>query len=277
MAKLLKPMVVVLLVLSIASLVLGYMLFGQREEIKGRTQLLENTAMEIAGGLHYDQLERGHMLTFDSRMRSALGALSSHAAHTQQTLLDTQQDLQNTRLDLEQTQEDLRITQENLDQSRRRVASLEGEVEQQRAEIARTRREVEQLTRDRDNLQARINDFEVQVASLQEEIIEKTDIIAEHEELIARYEAELYQDEAQIGTPEGLAGAILFVNSDWNFVILDVGSTHGLSLHTEMLVHRNDDLIGRVRVSNVKDAFSIAEILPTWQQAPLREGDHVLF
>ncbi len=278
MAKLLKPMVVVLLVLGIASLVLGIMLFGQREEVKGRTQLLENTAMEIASGLHYDELRRTHLLEYDTRMRNALGQLSTHAAATQQDLLDTRQDLQNTILDLEQTEEELRVTQNALEESRNRVAQLEGTVETQRAEIARINRQVDELERTRDSLQARIDDMELQIAQLEEEGLEKDDQIAEMEELIARYEAELFpDDDGQIGTPVGLAGSILLVNPDWNFVILNIGSEQGLSLNTEMLVHRDDDLIGRVRVINVKEAFAIADILPRWQLSPLQEGDHVVF
>lgn len=277
MAKLLKPMVAVLLVLSIASLVLGYMLFGQREIIKGRTQLLENTTLRVASGLHFDNFQRSHLLTLDSNMSNQLVRLSTHAADTRQNLLDTQQDLENTRLDLEQTQEVLRVTEENLERTRRQVAQLETDLADERAEVARVRRQAEQLERDRASLQARIDDFEIQVAQLEETQLEMADIIAEHEELIAQYEAELFQDEAQIGTPSGLSGAIVLVNSDWNFVVLDVGTAQGLSMNTEMHVHRNDELVGRVRVSIVKDAFAVAEILPAWQQAPLQEGDHVLF
>ena len=48
MAKLLKSLVVVLLVLAIAALTLGNMLFLQREELKGRTQKLELAVMQMA-------------------------------------------------------------------------------------------------------------------------------------------------------------------------------------------------------------------------------------
>lgn len=277
MAKLLKPMVVVLLVLSIASLVLGIMLFGQREEVKGRTQLLENTAMEIARGLHYDDLQRLHLLEYDTRMRNALGQLSTHAADTQQDLLDTRQDLENTLLDLEQTEEELRITQENLEASQRRVEQLEAQVEGLRSDVARLEREVSDLERARDSLQAQVDDLEIQVVQLEEEGLEKDDQIAELEDLVARYEAELYPDDDQIGTPEGLEGSILIVNADWNFVILDIGEEQGLSLNTEMLVHRDDNLVGRVRVINVKETFAIADILTSWTVVPLEEGDHVVF
>jgi hypothetical protein len=46
----------------------------------------------------------------------------------------------------------------------------------------------------------------------------------------------------------------------------------GLAPTTEMLVHRSDSLVGKVRISNVKDHMSIAEIVTDWEQAPSRRA-----
>lgn len=276
MAKLLKPMVVVLLILSIASLVLGIMVFNEREVIKGRTQRLEKATDDIARSLHYENLDRQALMNYD-QMGNVLNRLNVHAALTWQELQDTIQDLANTRLDLEQTREELRVTQNNLQIAEQRIVRLEEDLSERTAELARANQQVAQLERDKAGLQSRVDDLELNVARIEEEKLEMAEIIADQKSLIEEYEAELFADESIIGTPEGLAGQVLVVNPDWNFVVLDVGSEHGLSLNTEMLVHRNDELVGRVRVSNVKKFIAVAEILGDWQQAPLREGDHVLF
>ncbi len=276
MAKLLKPMVIVLLVLSVASLVLGIMLFNEREVIKGRTQRLENAAAEFARSLHYDNLDRQALMDYD-RMDTALNRLNVHAALTWQELQDTIQDLANTRLDLEQTREELRITQNRLEAAEQRIVRLEDDLSERTAELARANQQISQLERDKASLQSRIDDFELQVARMEEEQLEMAETIADQQSLIEEYEAELFADESVIGTPPGLSGQLLVVNPDWNFVVMNVGSEDGLSLNTEMLVHRDDVLVGRVRVSSVRKQYAVADILEDWKQFPLQEGDHVLF
>jgi len=48
MAKLLKGLVVMLLAVSAVALVLSFMLFQKREELKGRTQILEGVTAALA-------------------------------------------------------------------------------------------------------------------------------------------------------------------------------------------------------------------------------------
>ena len=55
MAKALKPLVIILLLLSITSLTLGILLFGKREVLKGRTQKLEQSVLALASSLNAAQ------------------------------------------------------------------------------------------------------------------------------------------------------------------------------------------------------------------------------
>ena len=276
MAKLLKPLVIVLLVLSIAALVLGVMLFNEREVIKGRTQRLEDAAMQIAGSLQYDDVSRQQLMDYD-RMQSALNRLNSHAGVTIQNLEDTRQDLENTRLDLEETREELQVTQSRLEAAEQRADRFERDLETRTSELARANQDVQRLEREKGALQSRVDDFEIQVARMEEEQLELREQITDQQALIEEYEEELFRDDTVIGTPEGLTANIVVVKEDWNFVVIDVGSEDGLSLNTEMLVHRDDELVGRIRITAVKDVYAIADILRDWEQETLKEGDHVLF
>lgn len=276
MAKLLKPMVILLLVLSIAALVLGVMLFSEREIIKQRTQTLENRVMDVAASLRYEEITAEQLMDPD-RMDAALNRLNVHAGLTYQELQDTIQDLANTRLQLEETREELRVTQNRLEAAEEQIASLQDTLAERTAELARANQQIAQLERDKDALQGRIDELDLRVAQLEEENLELVDTIAEQQARIEDYERELFEDEASIGTPEGLSGRILVVMPEWNFVILDIGTEEGLSIHTEMLVHREDALVGRVRVSSVERELAIAEIMKDWETDQLREGDHVLF
>lgn len=276
MAKLLKPMVVLLLVLSVAALVLGIMLFSEREVIKTRTKTLESSVMDVAGSLRYDDIQSEELMDVE-RMDAALNRLDVHAGLTYQDLEDTRQDLADMREQRDAARADLRVAQEQLEAAEEQVAQLQDDVAERTAELARANQQVSQLEREKDGLQARMDDMEMRMAEMEEENLELAERIAEQQALIADYEGELFDDDAAIGTPEGLSGRILVVMPEWNFVVLDIGSEQGLSLQTEMLVHRDEKLIGRVRVSSVENELAVAEIMTDWQLDPLQEGDHVLF
>lgn len=278
MARLLQIMVIVLLLLGIGALVMGIMVFNEREVIKGRTQSLEQNAVAVARSLHFDGLTRQDQLMDFTTLPTVLNSLNVHAGLTWQELQDTIQDLANTRLDLEQTREELRVTQGQLEDARQQIVQLRDDLAERTAELARANQQIATLEREKNTMQARIDDFEVQVATLEEEKMEMAETIEDQRIQIAELEAIAYPEiEGAVGTPPGLSGEIMVVNPEWNFVVLNVGSEQGLSVHTEMLVHREDHLVGRVRVSSVKTQNAIAEIMTDWQQAPLREGDHVLF
>ncbi len=55
MGKLLRVLVVIFLILSIGALALGIMLFGQREQLKGRTQKLERTLIALGPTLEAEE------------------------------------------------------------------------------------------------------------------------------------------------------------------------------------------------------------------------------
>ncbi len=274
MAKLLKPLVITLFLLSIISLVLGIILFSQREMLKGRTQRLEQSVMEVSRSLHFDDIRLEQLQDYD-RMQGALRRLNVAAQNTYQELQDTIQDLANTRLDLEQTRSELARTRNDLEAANERVARLDREVQEQRAELAQQSDQINRLERERSSLQARLDDLEIELSQERDRARELEINLAEAEDEIRQLSEELYPEIVE--TPEGLTGRILVVNPEWNFVILDIGREHGLGREIEMLVHRDDELIGKVRISKVEHEMAIAEILGDWQQQPIREGDHVLF
>ncbi len=79
-----------------------------------------------------------------------------------------------------------------------------------------------------------------------------------------------------IPEPPGTRGRIVAVDPKFNFVIIDIGRDKGLLERGELLINRNGRLIGKVRISTVKENRSIANILPGWQQADVMEGDQVM-
>ncbi len=78
--------------------------------------------------------------------------------------------------------------------------------------------------------------------------------------------------------PPGLAGKVIAVDPKFQFVVLDIGNRQHAKFPGEMIVTRNGKYIGKVRIDDVKEDYSVANILKEWTQKgeSLLEGDLVM-
>ena len=76
--------------------------------------------------------------------------------------------------------------------------------------------------------------------------------------------------------PNGLTGKVLAVDPKYDFVVLDIGATKGVAPMGTLLVSRNSKLVAKIKVSGVQEERSIANIIPGWKLAQVREGDQVI-
>ena len=88
----------------------------------------------------------------------------------------------------------------------------------------------------------------------------------------------LLAEKKRIQKANDLSGRILAVNEAWNFVVLNVGDKSGVTSNTELLVKRGNTRIGRVRITSVEPASSIADIIPGSLASGLsiQPGDYVV-
>jgi len=70
-------------------------------------------------------------------------------------------------------------------------------------------------------------------------------------------------------------GAVVQVNEDWNFVIVDLGRGD-VQEGMRMLIARGDDLVAKIQISKVLDEICIAEVLPEIRRLSARAGDRVI-
>lgn len=77
----------------------------------------------------------------------------------------------------------------------------------------------------------------------------------------------------------GLKGKIVAVDPKFDFVVLDIGVEQGAKERGEMLINRNGELIGKIRITAVEPNRSIANILPGWKRSDkdIMEGDQVFY
>lgn len=284
MAKALKPLVIVLLVFSIAALILESMLFPKREALKGRTLKLEQTVTQVAQklaapnetfiqALAPQQLDATSLRTY-ANMDVPLAQLRTLAETRYDELNNTYNDLKVTRDELAATKQELASTKQELETTRQELASTKEELAAKEAELATATEKIAQLEQEKAGMQAQIDDLNAQLVKADEEMQRLKDEVAQLDRMLKEIDQE--RSPGQPVMPEGLTGHILVVMPEWNFVILDIGSDQKVVAGGDMLVHRDDQLVGKIRISAVDKKVAIAEIVKDWQKAPIKEGDSVL-
>ncbi len=279
MAKALKPVIVVLLLLCAGSLFLGIQLFGKREVLKGRVQNTEKALAEIARNIQHTGFNVSSLAAVDpdglTRMQAPLNQLAAAARVQYDDLQNTRQDLETTRQDLSMTRDELARTQSDLDRARVQIDSLNQTITEKNQQIAQNQTRIDGLEQEKLTQSLRIDDLNNQIAQIEDELRDAEDKIVTLEQTISMMDLEYGGRSKPL--PRGLTGRILAVNQDWNFVVIDLGSEDGLVPNAEMLIHRDDALVGKVMISGISRKMAIAELVSGWAQAQVKEGDLVVF
>ncbi|MFT5124013.1 MAG: DNA repair exonuclease SbcCD ATPase subunit [Kiritimatiellia bacterium] len=291
MVKFLKALIVLSFLCSIACLVLGIKIFMDREVIKLRTQNLENNAEKVAQHLKYENAGSlksslvARTKEDAERMMSPLNQLASHAQLKQQTLEETENQLRETEAVLEQTRDALKSTEVQLAEARSQIEKLDADLARTMAELASAQNRVETLTTEKQGLMEEISALNDTIAQKENDILGYEADLASVTNERDRAEKELDLCLAQLqgtsgaatGDLAGLPASIIRVNDQWNFVVLDIGQTEGVLLNVEAIVFRGDEMIGKVRVTDVQENMCIADINRKYLKTTIQNGDRVVF
>ena len=291
MAKLLKPLVVIVLLVSIAALVIqAAVLFPKRTLIKERTQKLENGLERVVGTLKGQQsllseeakaqasfsvnnLKIGDKLDLP-RLDTELNRANQVANAVLEGWQFTQTDLENTRQDLENTRAELESTKAQLEDARTQIVQLNETIRAKDQELVEKSNLIAGLEDEKSSLEAQVADLNTQIAGLQDQVAQLEEDKSVLEVQLEKCDKELHKE---ITMKPGTTGTIVYANKDWNFVVIDIGSNEGVQSTAEMIVHRGDEMIGKIRISAVRDDVAIAEVLTDYQKATVKEGDNVLY
>lgn len=178
----------------------------------------------------------------------------------------TKEELRITRDDLRRTRETLAQTQNELQQANRTIDGL-------RADKANLERQVAALTNELAEKNERIDTLEVDLEATNAELTRAFERIERLEKLWSDGET------GPQGRWSGVQGTVLEVNSQWQFVVIDLGEVDRLELFLNAFVHRGDTYIGQVNVIRVENTVAVAEILPdTMEPGMMVEvGDTIFF
>ena len=290
MAKLLKPLVVIVLLLAIAALCIqALVLFPKRTLIKERTQKLEGGLGRVVATLKGDTSllsdEEKAQIRFNPanlkiaakeempRLDGELNLANTVANTVLTGWQNTQTDLENTRQDLENTRAELESTKAQLEDARTQIVQLNETIRSKDEELVEKTRQIGTLEDEKASLETQLEDLNTRLGELQDQLAQ----LEEEKNMLDLLLKKCEGERGDITMEPGTSGKIVYANSDWNFVVIDIGSAIGAQATAEMIVHRGDNMIGKIRISAVRENVSIAEVLPEYQKDTIKEGDHVLF
>lgn len=98
----------------------------------------------------------------------------------------------------------------------------------------------------------------------------------QYQKVKGELDAVKYKD-IKVILPEGLRGKVVVVDPKWDFVVLDIGASHGVKQGGELYIDRGGKLVGKVQVITVEANHCIANIVQSWKKGEVQEGDVVKF
>lgn len=238
-----KPLLLACIILSLGAAALGFLNRGKLVETKTE---LDDTASQLAT----TRTEAQNLKNELEEKKTEITGLSSEKDSLVSELGEAKSELSKSRDELVAAQEKITTAETEIEQ-------LKADADAKDIRIA----ELEQQTPAADmpeapaneEMIARLSELETLNQTLQDQ---NTGLSAQIAELRRK------EDTRQRGIMRpGVSGTILAVNQAWNFVVLSLGDRQGVVPNAEMLVQRDGQFLGRVRVTSVEPSTSIADIL----------------
>lgn len=240
-----KPLLIACILLSLGAAVLGFLNRGKLVE---KTAELENTQGQLASANQQLDATRGEL----EKKKEEVTQLGSEKDKLTAELGEA-------RTDLDKAKQEAAAAQEQVTAAQTEITQLKEDAEAKDTRIA----ELEQQATspeaaaggesDTAEVQARLGELETVNQQLQDQNTALSTQIAE----LKRKD----EGRQKMQMRQGLTGTILAVNQAWNFVVLSLGDRQGVVPNAEMLIQRDGQYLGKVRVTSVEPSTSIADIL----------------
>jgi len=314
MGKLLRVLVVLLLLLGVAALALGILLFQKRETLKGHTQDLASQVFRLSETIEAEQVDDLTVTDLPKmNSRITVGQLLTYKLAPDALIVDTNQPaimadamnllygrsaiqlnrLRDTRLALAQKIQELDAATNKIAVLEADIARLQDEKQQLEARVAALTREVAEKNAKIDSLNAELEgarntiaDQKDEIDRLKDTLLDKDDEIKSLTETVRKQKADLDAYRGVEGggrvmgdVKHGTKGTIVLVNSEWNFAIVAVNQQSPVAVGLELMVQRDEKLVGKIKVSDLNDQYRLAicDILLDWKQDDPEVGDYVFY
>jgi predicted RNase H-like nuclease (RuvC/YqgF family) len=184
--------------------------------------------------------------------------------------------------ELAQTQKERADLQAKLDENQKEIASLKMRGQDAEKNPNASTADNPAATAAATDLQSQLDDLRNQLDSAEKEKAFLSEKLRDMQERADQPKQEKKRREAVRETGPrrtGLRGTILAVNQAYNFVVLNLGTRHGVESNAEMLVLREGALIGKIRISSVEPTTAIGDMITNSlaRGAQMQPGDNVIY
>lgn len=213
---------------------------------------------------------------------------------TKKKLKDTVEELETTKATLETTRTDLATAKETLDKKSKELTETQDKLGTAETALAALKKQLEdvlgignpdELKKQIADMVAKLKDQEAKIGTLEKEKAELTTTVetltSRNKDLdtqVASQTVKVKRYEQGIMV-KGVSGTVRAVNAGWGFCVLSIGDRQGAAANKVMIVGRNGQAIGKVRISNVETNQSVADILTNTfvKGTYVQPGDTVIF
>ncbi len=205
--------------------------------------------------------------------------LKTHLEESQQAKAKMDEELGRLRKDI--TEAKAKLTQAQSEQQ-----TLAQSMQDREKEIARLTKDLEQSRVQHKDIVAQLSDLQQERESLKTQLaqLEQTKGALESKVTALSDPSAVQLGTVVVGEPAQASNAIpagpkngqvMVVNQEYDFVVINLGKSQGLSVGQEFQVVRGAEVLGTVKVEKVYDELSAAAILPDSKKESIREGDMV--
>ncbi len=200
---------------------------------------------------------------------------------TQQSKTRAEEQLAVSKKTLAQAQDELAVAVKAREELSRSIEDREREIARLTKDLGQASADSKQMTEQLQSERKRLADLERAKADLESKVMELSgQPTVELDKVLVK------GDQGGAGA-SGLAlavptaavpsmdGQVVVINREFDFIVMNLGRNHGLSVGQEFQVVRGTEILGRVKVEKVYDELSAAALLPESQKNAIREGDAV--
>jgi len=222
--------------------------------------------------------------------KNNLTSTQSKLSHTESDLKERTESLATMTKDRDDKQQQLTAANAERDEQKKKADDIASQMADKDKQVADAKSQLETIQKQFEGVDPA--QLGANVKKAQEDLAKATTDLAEKDQIINTLRSQVGESTRQVETANNqlkryrdnialnsFTGRIVAVNPGWNFVVLDVGDKQGATVNTPLIVVRNGQNIGKVKITSVEPSTSIADVVPGSMARGqfVQPGDQVVF
>lgn len=242
--------------------VVGWINLGEFKEAKSKLKVAQDRYTEVKTTLGESNDKRDELTTKETQAKDARNQAAAAISDSEQKLKVAERALEEVsaelkKVEIEKKEIDLAVTKVFPDGNIKTAEDLNMNLTMLKDQLTEAQNKKTELNT---QLGSAAQAKQVQVAKVKEE--------------------ESFQmQRAQRLALNSLVATVIAVNKEWDFVMINAGRAHGVSAEASLLVKRGNTRIARLRIVNLEDTVTVADIIDESmvKGLDLQPGDKVIF